>query len=299
MLKVIHRRIMKPIVLLLAVVITFHSSYFSEEIRLDLPSTLIVFTIFLFQLFDFCDTINCKFFLRLIASYSLRSLHANANVRIRLYLHVHDVLTALLRLKLLPSGIVVERSPVQGFAADCCLFMHLGFDLMNYTLFFLLSPHSRLGLFHPYVVAGVSQRPSNSIRYTHTSPYAQTDSWSQFQKEYPILQCRNTVPLHLQNYNRRWVSPKVLYWVPAIDSHVLLTYVATIGSFTLALSHNVQTISSFVLNAHHFDLRDSHPRLCNCALLLLAYVALYTHGIVVERSPIRGFAADCPIHAVF
>ena len=47
---------------------------------------------------------------------------------------------------------------------------------MHYTLFFLLSPHSRLGLFHPYVVAGVSQRPSNSIRYTHTSPYAQTDS---------------------------------------------------------------------------------------------------------------------------
>nr|DAS61886.1 MAG TPA: hypothetical protein [Caudoviricetes sp.] len=48
--------------------------------------------------------------------------------------------------------LVVERSPVQGFAADHRLYWWLGFNHAPSQLFFLLSSPSRLSLFHLYVV---------------------------------------------------------------------------------------------------------------------------------------------------
>ena len=52
----------------------------------------------------------------------------------------------------LPSGIVVEPSPVRGLAADCPLLRCLGFNLAPSSNFFLLSLPSRLGVSHPHVV---------------------------------------------------------------------------------------------------------------------------------------------------
>lgn len=59
------------------------------------------------------------------------------------------------------------------------IFRHLGFNLMPYNIFFLLSPHSRLGLFHPYVVVmlplGLSSNSSSigcqKHHYIHISVY--------------------------------------------------------------------------------------------------------------------------------
>ena len=47
-------------------------------------------------------------------------------------------------------GIVVERSSVRGFAADC-------------PIYAILKP-SRRGIFHPYVVAGIALRGSQQLR---------------------------------------------------------------------------------------------------------------------------------------
>lgn len=67
------------------------------------------------------------------------------------------------------NWLVVERSPVQSFAADHPLYKHLGFNLMQSTHFFLLSPHSRLLLFQSYVVVCVALGvPSNSMRGTYS-----------------------------------------------------------------------------------------------------------------------------------
>ena len=64
----------------------------------------------------------------------------------------------------LPYGIVVEPSPVQGLAADYPLIRRLGFNHALSIRFFLLSSPSHLPIFHGYVVVrialGVS---SNSI----------------------------------------------------------------------------------------------------------------------------------------
>lgn len=64
------------------------------------------------------------------------------------------------------TEMAVDPFPIRDLEADCPLFRCLGFDLAPCVCFFLLSPHSRFGLFHPYAVAqtplGVS---SNSMRY--------------------------------------------------------------------------------------------------------------------------------------
>ena len=86
----------------------------------------------------------------------------------RLYLHPFGCLPLppSVAYGVLPRGIVVGRSPVRSFAADCPLSRHLGFNLMPSTYFFLLSPPSRLGLFHPCAVAYVALGcSSNSIGY--------------------------------------------------------------------------------------------------------------------------------------
>ena len=56
------------------------------------------------------------------------------------------------RLILLPKGIVVERFSIRDFAADCPLPKRLGFNHAPSNLFFLLSQHSHLSIFHLYVV---------------------------------------------------------------------------------------------------------------------------------------------------
>nr|DAP97801.1 MAG TPA: hypothetical protein [Caudoviricetes sp.] len=83
----------------------------------------------------------------------------------RLYLHPRDAgQTASGRLALLLQRIVVGRFPVRDFAADCPLFWRLGSHHAPSMRFFLLSPPSHPGLFHPHVVVrmalGVS---SNSV----------------------------------------------------------------------------------------------------------------------------------------
>ena len=94
-----------------------------------------------------------------------RSGHPMLSHGRRLYLHpLCAGQTASGRLALLPQGIVVGRSSVRGFAADCPLFRRLGSRHAPSMRFFPLSPPSHLDLFQSYVVAhmalGVS---SNSI----------------------------------------------------------------------------------------------------------------------------------------
>ena len=83
----------------------------------------------------------------------------------RLYLHpLCAGQTASGRLALLPQGIVVGRSSVRGFAADCPLFRRLGSRHAPSMRFFPLSPPSHLDLFQSYVVAHMALGgPSNSI----------------------------------------------------------------------------------------------------------------------------------------
>ena len=72
----------------------------------------------------------------------------------------------------LARHLVVEPSSIQGLAADCPLLQHLGFNHMPFNIFFLLSQHSRLDLFHSYVVVILTLGvPSNSIQnYSSMSP---------------------------------------------------------------------------------------------------------------------------------
>ena len=65
----------------------------------------------------------------------------------RLYLHPFGA-CHFERQSLTPYSIriVVEPSFIQGLAADCLLNKHVGFNLMPSCTFFLLSPHSRLGI---------------------------------------------------------------------------------------------------------------------------------------------------------
>lgn len=68
------------------------------------------------------------------------------------------------RLALLLQRIVVERSPVRGFAADRPLSQRLGSHPAPSVCFFPLSPPSRLSLFHLCVVAHTALgSPSNSV----------------------------------------------------------------------------------------------------------------------------------------
>ena len=71
----------------------------------------------------------------------------------RLYLHPHVAgQTASGRLALLLQRIVVGRSPFGGFAADRPLSRCTGSRHAPSARFFLLSPPSHPGLFHPHVV---------------------------------------------------------------------------------------------------------------------------------------------------
>ena len=83
----------------------------------------------------------------------------------RLYLHPQSAgQTASGRLALLLQRIVVERPSVRGFAADRPLSRRLGSRPAPSMRFFLLSPPSHPGLFHPHVVAHLALGvPSNSV----------------------------------------------------------------------------------------------------------------------------------------
>lgn len=66
--------------------------------------------------------------------------------------------------RVLPSGgIVVELSPVQSLVADCPFFYSTqALTICHITDFFYFRNHSRLGLFHPYVVVLLSLGVSSS-----------------------------------------------------------------------------------------------------------------------------------------
>lgn len=48
--------------------------------------------------------------------------------------------------------IVVEPYPIRVLVADCPLLKYLGLRHISFSQFFLISPHSRLTIFHVYVV---------------------------------------------------------------------------------------------------------------------------------------------------
>lgn len=74
----------------------------------------------------------------------------------------------------LARHLVVERSAIRSFAADCPLRRCLGFNHAPYTRFFLLSSPSRLSLFHDYVVARVPLGvPSNSMGCIFRTDYSE------------------------------------------------------------------------------------------------------------------------------
>lgn len=82
----------------------------------------------------------------------------------RLYLHPHlwgIPLRAPIACALLPSGIVVEPSPVRGLAADCPIHM-------------IFKP-SHFGIFHPYVVVHVALRGFQQFNMFYQSCYHEND----------------------------------------------------------------------------------------------------------------------------
>lgn len=99
-----------------------------------------------------------------LPNYSDSCFHTNADYilsislsRVRLLYCPHQSLV---------RRLVVEPSSLRGSAADCLLLRCLGFDLATSTHFFLLSPPSRLRLFHRCVVVCVALRvPSISKDY--------------------------------------------------------------------------------------------------------------------------------------
>lgn len=72
--------------------------------------------------------------------------------------------------------IADELYPIRILAADCSFLQYLGFNHVPSRCFFLLSSHSRLCIFHHYVVAQRALESSfqqfNGEYFTRTSPYA-------------------------------------------------------------------------------------------------------------------------------
>lgn len=82
-----------------------------------------------------------------------RSGHPMLSHGRRLYLHPHGAGQAASgRSALLLQRIVVEPSPVRGLAADRPLSRRLGSHPAPSVRFFLLSPPSHPGMFHPHVL---------------------------------------------------------------------------------------------------------------------------------------------------